>query len=536
MAEIEKNQPEDIRSKVTQELEELEHIERESKSQKLPKQKTVFKADSIKSRAKRRGVHNLPDQTNPPMGFDPEKAYDSVFPFIKLPFLQPQTPEDNISFGSPELEPNRIYFGDNLHVLRALKSNSIDLIYIDPPFFSGRVYNQIWGDDNEIRRFYDIWEDGLPSYLVWMNERLSEMKRVLMNNGSIYVHCDWHASHYIKAEMDKIFGYDNFQNEIVWHYGGRMMHKVSQYNRKHDIIFFYSKNPAGFNFHLPKDEINFEEYAKARHEKIHTDKDGRRYLLAPDANMNRTIKQYEDELVEKGRAIDDVWPIRYIRGNAKERMGYPTQKPEELLERVIKASTDEGDIVADFFMGGGTTCAVAQKLKRRFIGCDISRVAASVTLNRLIKDGEMLSGRTASIHIEKPMEGQSKLEMTISRIPDVKVFYLGVYPIDKYSKMNQEDFDNFILTSYGARRFTGEEELTGVMNASTTLLVGPADPTKSISEERLKTYVQDSLRLRYQENIRMKLKVVGWVFPPSFQKYAKVLEDYFYKQNLAVDI
>src|SRR4030067_2123789 len=117
MAEIDKNQLEDIRYKVTQELEELEQIEKESESQKLPEQKTVFKADSIKSRAKRRGVHNLPDQTNPPMGFDPDKAYDSVFPFVKLPFLQPNTPEDNVSFGSPELEPNRIYFGDNLHVL-----------------------------------------------------------------------------------------------------------------------------------------------------------------------------------------------------------------------------------------------------------------------------------------------------------------------------------------------------------------------------------------------------------------------------------
>jgi len=205
----------DPRSKNTQTLEELEKIEVESEKQKLPEQQAVFKADSIKDRARKRGVSNLPDRLNPPMGFDPEKAFDNVYPFVKLPFLHPNTPEDNITFGFPDEEPNKIYFGDNLHVLRSLKSNSIDLIYIDPPFFSGRNYNQIWGDDNEVRTFYDIWEDGLPSYLVWLNARLWEMKRVLKDTGSIYVHCDWHASHYIKAEMDKIFGYDDFLTHLT---------------------------------------------------------------------------------------------------------------------------------------------------------------------------------------------------------------------------------------------------------------------------------------------------------------------------------
>ena len=156
----------DPRSENTQTLEELEKLEVESEKQKLPEQQAVFKADSIKDRAKKRGVSNLPDRLNPPMGFDSEKAFDNVYPFVKLPFLHPNTPEDNITFGFPDEEPNKIYFGDNLHVLRSLKSNSVDLIYIDPPFFSGRNYNQIWGDDNEVRTFYDIWEDGLPSYLV----------------------------------------------------------------------------------------------------------------------------------------------------------------------------------------------------------------------------------------------------------------------------------------------------------------------------------------------------------------------------------
>jgi len=242
---------EDVRSETTQDIEELAQLEKESQAQKLPEQKVVFKTESIKTRAGRRGVHNLPDQTNPPMGFDPDKAFDNVFPFLKLPYLQPNTNEDVISFASPEaggfldkkrkrIPLNAVFFGDNLHVLRALPSNCIDLIYIDPPFFSGRNYNQIWGDDNEVRTFHDIWEDGLPSYLVWLNARLWEMRRVLRSTGSIYVHCDWHASHYIKTEMDKIFGYDNFQNEVIWHYSWGV-HIDKRWNRKHDIIFLYSK-------------------------------------------------------------------------------------------------------------------------------------------------------------------------------------------------------------------------------------------------------------------------------------------------------
>ena len=147
-----KDHEEDERSKTTQNIEELAQLAKESQEQKLPEQKVVFKADSIKARAGRRGVHNLPDQTNPPMGFDPEKAFDNIFPFIKLPYLQPNTPEDIISFGSPDvggfldtknkrIPLNAIFFGDNLYILRVLFLNCIDLIYIDPPFFSGRNYN-----------------------------------------------------------------------------------------------------------------------------------------------------------------------------------------------------------------------------------------------------------------------------------------------------------------------------------------------------------------------------------------------------------
>lgn len=555
-----KNHKEDIRSKATQNVEELTQLEKESQAQKLPEQKVVFKADSIKSRAGRRGVHNLPDQTNPPMGFDSEKAFDSVFPFLKLPYLQPNTSEDIISFGSPDvgglldtknkkIPLNAIFFGDNLHILRALPSNCIDLIYIDPPFFSGRNYNQIWGDDNEVRTFHDIWEDGLPSYLVWLNARLWETRRVLKNSGSIYVHCDWHASHYIKCEMDKIFGYENFRNNVVWCYKTREFSK-RYWNRKHDDILFYSKTDEyKFNWN---DEDVLESYSEVTIKKYkHKDEKGY-YRLQGRGIKNSPIRSAKDvdpkwekehpELVVRdylktGYAPNDYIVMDIINQSSKERIGYPTQKPESLITKLIKASSDEGNVVADFFMGGGTTCAVAQKLNRRFIGCDISRVASSVTLNRLIKDAEDISGRTASVNIDQPKKDkQLSLELTIKQIPDMRLYYMGVYPIEKFEFIGQKEFEDFILTCYEARRFTGEGEITGVMNASTSLLIGSVKPSEPMPEQKLKKFIEDVLKFRYQENIKIKLKVIAWIFPPLLQKYAKVLENYFFKKNLPIEI
>lgn len=504
----------DPRSKSTQTIEELKKIEQESEKLQLPDQKAVFKADSIKNRTKKRGVSNLPDRLNPPMGFDPEKAYDNVYPFIKIPFLHPNTQEDNISFGYPNEEPNKIFFGDNLHVMRSLKSNSVDLIYIDPPFFSGRNYNQIWGDDNEVRAFYDIWEDGLPSYLVWLNARLWEMKRLLKDTGSIYVHCDWHASHYIKCEMDKIFGYEGFKNEIIWHYkSGGAGNKC--YAKKHDILYFYTKTNKYF----------FEQQKYKRY-------------LDRSKGYDPRIEYFKDD--ESGRdyrinIMPDVWTdIGIISPNGFERIGYPTQKPEKLLERIIKASSEEGNIVADFFMGGGTTLAVAQKLNRRFIGCDISRVASSVTIDRIIDCGEKLSGNKVNIDKNKNKSVQGLLMG--QKVPNIQIYYLGVYPVEKFSSLSQDQFEEFILSCYGARRFTGEGKISGVMNSQTNVFIGSSNIDRSVKELNLKQFIIDSLNLRYQDNSRMKLKVLAWTFPPSLQKYVKTLSNYFFKKNIAVDI
>ena len=336
--------------------------------QGLPKQDQFFSTDKLRRTA--RAGTQLPDPTMAPFGYDPKARFNHLFPALELPALFPPQrlhPEDHISFGSPELPPHKLYLGDNLYVLRGLPSECIDLIYIDPPFFSNRTYTQIWGDDNEVRSFNDIFQDGMFSYLAWLNARLWEMKRVLKATGSIYVHCDWHASHYIKCEMDKVFGYDNFVNEIVWHYsqGGK---STAHFARKHDVLLWYRKGVStSFNdkdVRLPltphKQSTSGQNYGG----RMGADDDGREYVEKWGTGKKKLYRYYLDE----GKVPEDVWSdIQSIQSAAGERLGYPTQKPEALLERVIKASSDVGGVVADFFMGGGTAGAAALRLNRRFI-------------------------------------------------------------------------------------------------------------------------------------------------------------------------
>ena len=305
-----------------------------------------------------------------PLGWDRRRGFLKLYPRVNLPTQI----IERVELGNEEPhEPNRLIWGDNLHVMRQIPSNSVDLIYIDPPFFSGRQYNVMWGDNNERRSFDDIWEDGMPGYLIWLNARLYEMKRLLKPTGSIYVHCDWHASHYIKIEMDRIFGYENFRNEIVWGYPPGGHGPKYGFHRKHDVILYYSHgdDPIFNRQYSPLSEAARKKFTKV-------DADGRRYK-----EYRRTTRTYLDDL--PGRPVPSWWTDIHSIGQtiSKERIGYPTQKPEALLERIIKASSNEGDVVADFFIGGGTTVAVAQRLGRRFIACDQSRVAVAVTAERL---------------------------------------------------------------------------------------------------------------------------------------------------------
>jgi len=229
-----------------------------------------------------------------------------------------------------------LYQCDNLELLRSLPSSYVDLIYCDILYNTGRKFKDY--DDNL----------GTPQEaILWYGPRLLEMKRILKFSGSIYLQMDFRLSHYIKVKMDEIFGIDNFINEIIWKYGLGGSGKKS-FAKKHDTILFYA-NSKEYIFNL-----QFE-----------------------DATSNKMKGQK--------KKMTDVWDIPNINNMAKERIGYDTQKPIEILDNIINASSNEGDIVADFFMGSGTTGEVALELGRKFIGCDIGDNACKISKERLEK-------------------------------------------------------------------------------------------------------------------------------------------------------
>ncbi len=216
-----------------------------------------------------------------PLGWDSRRGFYKIYPQVMLPTQV----VERVSFGNKGLEPNRLIWGDNLHIMRQLPSQSIDLIYIDPPFFSGKQYNVIFGDQNELRSFSDIWEGGMPGYLVWLNARLYEMKRLLNNTGTIWVHLDWHASHYVKQEMDKVFGSNSFLNEIVWCYETAGKSK-KMFSRKHDTILLYGKTKEYFL------DITRSPMPRKRnkHMKTGIDEAGREYEEKTDATTTPCIE------------------------------------------------------------------------------------------------------------------------------------------------------------------------------------------------------------------------------------------------------
>jgi len=270
------------------------------------------------------------------------------------------------------LETNVLYCDDNLHRLSQFPSDSIDLIYLDPPFFSNRNYEVIWGDEAEVRSFEDRWEGGIHVYVGWMRERMMELHRVLKPTGSIYLHCDWHASHYLKVMMDEVFGEKNFQNEIVWYYRGAGV-SPRRWARRHDTIFFYTK---GKTWHFDPDEVR-DQYAAATVERF-------KHFVG---NVRKGSDFGQQALNPKGKHPDDVWEISIVAPSAKARLGYPTQKPEELLRRVILASSKKDDIVLDPFAGCGTTMVVAEQNNRQWIGIDISPTAVGLMKQRMARVG-----------------------------------------------------------------------------------------------------------------------------------------------------
>ena len=266
---------------------------------------------------------------------------------------------------------NKLILVDCLEVMKELPAECVDLIYLDPPFFSNRNYEVIWGDAGEVRSFKDRWSGGIDHYIGWLKERVEGMYRLLKPTGSIYLHCDWHANAYIRVDiLDKIFGRRNFRNEIIWQYfmGGK---PKKYFANKHDTIFWYTKtNKWTYNELRIKRYLDFIPSLKDESKNAENGKDAIGHFSV--------IK------------CPDVWSIKGVFNMSREHIGYPTQKPEALLERIILASSNEGDVVLDPFVGGGTTVAVADKLKRKWIGIDQSENAIKVSNQRLNKQKEII--------------------------------------------------------------------------------------------------------------------------------------------------
>lgn len=273
---------------------------------------------------------------------------------------------------------NKIFWGDNLQVMSHLLKEyrgKIDLIYIDPPFDSKADYKkkiEVRGigkaaSDStsfEEKQYGDIWTN--DEYLQFMYERLIIMRELLSDTGSIFLHCDWHKAPHLRCLLDEIFGPENFRNEIIWSYKSAGM-STSTFPRKHDNIFYYSKTAdrVFYPIYVPHDEKvikRFQRDEKGPYQLVN----GKKYYMNP-----------------QGKPVEDVWEI-LLANRDSQRTGYPTQKPEALIERIIKCATREGDLVLDCFMGSGTTQAVAMKLGRRFIGADINLGAIQTTTKRLL--------------------------------------------------------------------------------------------------------------------------------------------------------
>lgn len=249
------------------------------------------------------------------------------------------------------LRTNAIYCGDCQYVLGntvEFPDESVDLIYIDPPFFSSAAYEVLWGDGYELRAFEDRWKGGIENYIAWMEPKVRECHRVLKPTGSFYLHCDSHANAHLRILLDKLFARE-IRCEIIWYKGFRGTERKRNWQQSHDTLLFFTKSDD----YTWNDQ--FQPYADpsmSRYNKL--EKDGRRFAMIKRRHTDGTVYYGKTYPKEHGKRVNDVVSIPVLAATAKERLGYPTQKPEELLERIITASSNPGDIVLDPMCGCGT--------------------------------------------------------------------------------------------------------------------------------------------------------------------------------------
>jgi len=359
---------------------------------------------------------------------------------------------------APFPQMNRLIWGDNLLAMQGLLAEGyegrINLIYIDPPFDSKADYSRriiIKGKESteetsviERLAYKDTWVDGTDAYLDMLYPRLQLMKRLLAEDGSIYVHLDWHVGHYVKVIMDEIFGKENFINEIIWCYRTGGIPEKLGYAKKHDVLLFYSRKPKSAFFKLPKQK----SYLDSKFFKPHQKKSKELGIEEDYIGMFRWV------------GCRDVWDdIKAFHPRSSERMRYATQKPEELLQRIVNASCPDNGIVADFFAGSGTTCAVAEKLGRGWIGCELGKLGIQAACARLVEMGAKPFVIQSIDNYQREM-----IYLTGGRIREMRHLILKLYgasPTDKASGLGvrkaPDGVEELVYVGYPDRPVTAKK-------------------------------------------------------------------------------
>lgn len=408
---------------------------------------------------------------------------------------------------------NKLIWGDNLLVMGSLLdrfAGKVDLIYIDPPFTTGADFSfeapigdgadELVKDRSMIEEkvYRDTWGRGLDSYLQYFNDVAALLWDSLAPHGSLYVHLDWRVSHYCKPILDELFGRDRLVNEIVWHYRTFQGQTHRYFAKKHDALLFYAKsNSFTFNeqfdteFELTIDSRRWADYLDDQHQivgakmPIH-DSRFTRYLNKWIRDHGRQPSPDDVVFEVRGQPVDSVWDLKGLDPKSLEKVGYPTQKPESVLARVISASSNESDLVLDCFCGSGTTAAVAEKLGRRWVGCDLSRWAIHVSRKRLL-----------GIEGCKPFEilNLGKYE---------RQYWQGVTFAGgrKITEQALYEYLAFILRLYGAEPISGPQYLHG-KKARALVHIGSVDAPVTIAD--VTGAIDECVRLRQNE-----LHVLGW--------------------------
>ena len=449
---------------------------------------------------------------------------------------------------------NQLLLGDNLEILRSIDSETVDLIYLDPPFFSNRTYEVIWGDKGEVRSFEDRFSGGIDHYIAWLKDRVQEMHRVLKPTGSIFLHCDWHANAHIRVNiLDKIFGISGFRAEVIWQRTNAHNDAKKKLGVITDTIWYYSKsdnfvyNPvygrldekyvqenyrfedeqgkyrlgdltapnirygeSGMEWHSYNPTVAGRSWAVpnvivealvgkekcaemgvlAKLDLLHENN----YLVF-SKNGIPSVKRYLDN--SKGNIVANFWgDLPNIQSQAKERIGYPTQKPQSLLERIIKMASNEGDVVLDPFVGGGTTVAVADKLHRRWIGIDQSVQAVKVTELRLYNQADLFS---------QPF-----------------LTKLHKYDYDTLRYKDAFQFETFMVTTFGGRpntRQRGDLGLDGRTLDNIPIQVKRSDTIGRNVVDNFLSAIQRYDKRLFDKN-REEAKPAGYIIAFSFGKGA----------------